>query len=574
MNLKRGKYLIEILKHCGDSFLNQFIKISILKVIVSFTELLGLALLFSSITILLNQNSLNQYLELAGRYIDLDLNSTLIVIAFLGLVFLFFALKNLFGYWVENQSIFYTRKLIYELNKRVISSFYQRGYWFLKGEKTFGFAHKTGGMSLEFGMVVLKTVWQIISDLSLLVFFVFLSAYSSFTFSLVLLSLSIPITLLIYIRLKPKAVATGRARHKQIPENNKILFDLFAGYVETRIYGTTDQFISKYLESLKKLVALRTIQGKLNLAPKRLLEMLAVAIIISIYFLHQWRASHGFESSFLVDFGLLGLFGYKILPGLARIIESAITLSNTAQSRINLLENLKPVKSILKPIISQVIENIRLSKVSLDFNEKKVLNQLDFTINKGEIIGIMGPSGTGKSTLTKILIGLLKPTNGKVLINEQEQDIYLNESWHRKFGFVGESLLLFEGGVYENIAFNTEKQIDTAKIEALLKICQLEDYIGKNPNVGDMGDNLSSGIKQRIAFARALYHEPEFLILDEFSANLDYKNEDNLLNLVKEMTAKNKMTVLIISHRSRTMKIANKIFELKNGKLEMLESVE
>ncbi|MGB0431605.1 MAG: ATP-binding cassette domain-containing protein, partial [Bacteroidia bacterium] len=491
MNLHKSKVLINILKRCGKGYYSSFIKISILKVSNTFLEMLGLAMLFSTLTVLLKANALDKYLEKINSFSTFNFNQNEFTILLLIALLLFFIIKNIISYQIESAGIRFIEKVIYTLNDKIVRGFYARGYWFLKGEKTFGFAQKSGGMSYEFGMQVLKSTWQLISDASLLLFFSALAAYTSFMFSALLLTLSLPLTFIINKKLKVKAKKVGEAKIKQVPKNSRNLFDLFTGYIEMRVYGSTEQFISKYLSSVKKLTALKTAQTKLNLFPKRLLELLAVVVVISIYLLHLWRTNSGYASDFIIDFGLLGLFGYKVLPALARMVESSIALSNSSKSRASILKNLEPTKALNNQCINEKLQQISLNSISLSFDNKKILHGLNFEIKAGEIIGIMGPSGSGKSSFTKVLLGLLKPHSGSFFVNNTLFDVYLNQSWQKKFGYIGETCLMLDSNVYNNVAFNTEGKIDIEKIETVLKSCELGEFIGANPNVGDMGSNLS-----------------------------------------------------------------------------------
>jgi ABC-type transport system involved in cytochrome bd biosynthesis fused ATPase/permease subunit len=390
---------------------------------------------------------------------------------------------------------------------------------------------------------------------------------TSFTFSSLLILLSIPVTVFAFKRIKNVAKETGTEKLKQQPKTAREQYDLFIGFIEMKIYGSAEHFITLYLKSLDKLNKLKTRENRLILLPKRLLEVLAVLIIAMIYLLHMLSQNLGFNSSIVLDVGLLGLFGYKVLPGVARIIESLVQLGSTEMVRLTLYQNL--VKS--KPVESLAIDSFELlefQNVNFAFGDKKILENFFFTLKKGEIIGIMGESGTGKSTMAKIILGLIKADSGEIRINGTPTSLYLNESWQKMFGYIGADAFMIDGTLYQNIAFN-KGGVDKAKIHGLLDQCQLSEYKENDIQIGEMGNKLSSGLKQRMALARALYHDPEILILDEFSSNLDYKNEDELLTLIEQLVLEKSKTVLIISHRPRTMRIASKVYELENGKLRL-----
>jgi ATP-binding cassette subfamily B protein len=565
--LQKGKYFKYILKSCGDTVYKKFVKISIQKAIISFFELVGLAGLFSIITILLNENSLDKYRNKVETIIGLSFSTTQFVTLSLFGTLLFFVLKNLISFKIENNALKLNEKIIASLNEQLIRNYFTKGYWHLNNEKMFNLTHKASVVPGQFGRTVVKSVWQLISEFTILVFFLVLAFSTSFTFSSLLILLSIPVTVFAFKRIKNVAKETGSAKLKQQPKTAREQYDLFIGFIEMKIYGSAEHFITLYLKSLDKLNKLKTRENRLILLPKRLLEVLAVLIIAMIYLLHTLSQNLGFNSSIVLDVGLLGLFGYKVLPGVARIIESLVQLGSTEMVRLTLYQNL--VKS--KPVASLPIDSFELlefQNVNFAFGDKKILENFFFTLKKGEIIGIMGESGTGKSTMAKIILGLIKADSGEIRINGTPTSLYLNESWQKMFGYIGADAFMIDGTLFENIAFN-KGSLDRAKIHGLLDQCQLSEYKENDIQIGEMGNKLSSGLKQRMALARALYHDPEILILDEFSSNLDYKNEDELLTLIEQLVLEKSKTVLIISHRPRTMRVASKVYELENGKLRL-----
>ena len=196
-------------------------------------------------------------------------------------------------------------------------------------------------------------------------------------------------------------------------------------------------------------------------------------------------------------------------------------------------------------------------------------------ILKGDIIGISGKSGSGKSTLIDLLIGLLKPTNGKILIDKKDL-VQVEHNWQSIVGYVPQTVYLLNESIKRNIAFELDdEKIDDNKVNDVIKKVQLSNLVsrmrdGINTNIGDKGLNLSGGEKQRIGIARCLYKNPKVIIMDEATASLDTETETIILkeilnNLIKDLL------VIMISHNTTVLKnYCNKIIKISDKKAQYL----
>ncbi len=226
-------------------------------------------------------------------------------------------------------------------------------------------------------------------------------------------------------------------------------------------------------------------------------------------------------------------------------------------------------KGINKNIIE--INDVSFSYKSSNFTQIKKLN---LSIKKGEVIAITGKTGSGKSTIFLMLLGLLKPTKGVILYKGQNIFNHIR-SWRKLIGYVSQKVYLLDRSIKENIQFNFEDNIENKnKLYQALNIADLSNVIkdmknGVNTLVGNDGIMLSGGEKQRIAIARTVYKNPEILIMDEFTSALDEDTEIRIIrNLKKIFSGK---TILIITHRKSTLEICDKIYELKKGELNSLK---
>tara|TARA_B100001996_G_C18625265_1_gene579478 strand:- start:498 stop:1184 length:687 start_codon:yes stop_codon:yes gene_type:complete len=201
---------------------------------------------------------------------------------------------------------------------------------------------------------------------------------------------------------------------------------------------------------------------------------------------------------------------------------------------------------------------------------KKILDNVSFKISHKEIVGIVGESGVGKSTLIDLISGLLKPNEGEIIVDDLniEENLF---NWQKQIGYVPQDIYLLDDSIKANIAFGVnEKDINQESYKEALKLAQLENFINSLPKkdntfVGDRGIRLSGGQRQRIGIARSLYFNPKVLIFDEPTSALDKANEQKIMDEVYSLS--NDITVIIISHKISILKRCNKILSLADGNI-------
>ena len=188
-------------------------------------------------------------------------------------------------------------------------------------------------------------------------------------------------------------------------------------------------------------------------------------------------------------------------------------------------------------------------------------------------MGIVGKSGSGKSTIINIFLGLLKPSSGEIIIDGiNSKNI---KGWNQNVGYVPQNVYLIDDTIFNNIAFGIGKDpFKLQKVKKAIEKSQLQNFVKNLPHkentiVGEKGVRLSGGQIQRIGIARALYHEPSILVLDEASSALDYDTESNLMTAINLLQGKT--TMLIVTHRISTVQNCDKIIEIQNGKIKSIK---
>ena len=346
------------------------------------------------------------------------------------------------------------------------------------------------------------------------------------------------------------------------------------GGIKKLNYGVEKNFIESFNNSSNKVFVQNKWTSLFGVLPKIYLELLLVLIFSSLIFMFILE-----NKSQAYIFSTLSVFGavaFRLLPSVNKIIGSLQkikyydpAITNLTQEYIEIQKGTEKINNDKKLNFKNII---KLSNITFayDNTSKKVLDRLNLSINKNSTIGLVGESGAGKTTLVNILTGLLQVTSGDILVdNEKCKDNKINLNC--KVGYVPQDIFLTNESIKKNVAFGLkENQIDESKVLRSLNKAQLENTIENLPQkietrVGERGIKFSGGQLQRIGIARALYNEPDLLILDEPTSSLDRKTEEQFIEVVKKISVN--QTLIIISHRQSILDFCDKIYKIENGKL-------
>jgi ATP-binding cassette subfamily C protein len=313
--------------------------------------------------------------------------------------------------------------------------------------------------------------------------------------------------------------------------------------------------------------------------PRLALETMLICSVAIVVVVLQLRVGQ-VTGELFVTIGLFAYAGFRIMPSVNRIINSlnnirygteAIETVWRDHSPILVIPGAKPESDETGPF-SEFQDAIRLETVSFAFEgaSAKVLDGVDLAIERNSLLGIAGPSGAGKTTLVDLILGLHKPTEGR--ITADGRDIADDpRGWRRLIGYVPQNFYLIDDTLRRNIAFGlTDAEIDEARVRKTVEMAQLADFVASLPEgldtvVGERGVRLSGGQRQRIALARALYGQPPILVFDEATSALDPVTEEEINQEINRLAGDK--TVIVIAHRLSSLMHCDRIVFMKDGRI-------
>tara|TARA_B110000444_G_scaffold48904_1_gene44748 strand:+ start:1148 stop:2902 length:1755 start_codon:yes stop_codon:yes gene_type:complete len=550
----------------------------LLMIFVALFETLSVAIVIPSILLLLDPNQLNEFFfKFETFHFLFSLSKQELILYGLLFLLLLFTAKTffmIFYSWYESKFVY---SLFRSFSQEVFEGYLDQPYIESIQKNT---SNIIKNMTTEINAFInaFQSITSFTSDaliilcVSSLLFFV---SPSSAVMSVLLLIISIYIY---YILTRKKLFKYGKIRTLYEGLRLQAIQETLGSKKEILVLGRRQGFVKKYLES--NILTTTAIQKQflINSIPKHLIELIAIITLCLIIFVLIFNR---FEITNIIS--ILGLYAaatFRILPSMNRLISNlqryrfVMPTLNIMQTEIkSIRKNRKKIK--LNSISIENIEfknNLKFENINFSYpnSTSRVINNLTFEIKHGSVIGIMGKSGSGKTTFVDIFLGLLPIDDGKIFMD----DICINnslESLQNKIGFVSQNFFLTDDSIKNNITYGfNENSIDEDALKNAIKYSNLDSLINSSSNgidtkVGERGMNLSGGQKQRICIARALYHNPSILIFDEATSSLDENNEKSIMESIYHL-GKIK-TILIISHKREILSGCDSIYIFKNGNL-------
>ncbi|WP_404418444.1 ABC transporter ATP-binding protein [Marinospirillum sp.] len=383
---------------------------------------------------------------------------------------------------------------------------------------------------------------------------------------------------LLFKTVRKRLAKNGQTISRTNQQRFKLMNEGFGGIKDTLLLGRQNDFNRRYEQASREFGLAQGVTKGLSQTPRYLMELIAftAAILLVLYLLAAYDGNLG---SVLPILSIYALAGFKLLPAFQQIYSSLAQVKGNLASFDSLEKDLvdsqnaftgEPANQAgkLSPKTSIALNNIHISYPG---KEEKALNGLNIDIPVNQVIGLVGASGSGKSTAIDVLLGLIQPQQGHLEVDGKALQGDQLRSWQNNVGFVPQAIFLADASIKENIAFGIPpEEIDLDRIRKAAQMAHLDELLerlsdGLETRVGERGIQLSGGQRQRIGIARALYDDAEVLVLDEATSALDGITEKLVMDAIHDFSGKK--TIIMIAHRLATVKACNCIYLLEHGRV-------
>ena len=507
-------------------------------------------------------------------------HTELIVFMALGLVVLY-VLKNTYLTWMINlQARFSMRQQVYYSNQLMASYLYKPYVYHLDHNSATLLRNVNSVGTAVFANILMPTFALMAETITAFAIWIMLVFVDAFTAILVAGFMGA----MIYVVMKAfrrKIVRQGELQMAYASEYIKWVNQGLGAIKETKVTGKEGYFLDRFSEAYIVFGNAYRIFQVFVQTPKLLIESLVISSLLLLIVVKLLLGNAPMEIVPLL--GVLALAAFRLMPSANRMV----AISNSIKFQMPFFEELydelieikarRSRENVGFPPCSEAVlsfnESIQISEVYFQYphTERKILDGISLDFPKGAFIGVTGASGAGKTTFIDILLGLMKPDQGKIEVDGQ--DIWKNiDGWRNMLAYVPQSIYLIDGSIRENIALGiSEDRIDDDHIERVLKMAELDTFVKELPDgveteVGERGVKLSGGQRQRIGIARALYLNPQILVLDEATSALDSETEQNITDTILKL--KGRITIIAVAHRTSTLESCDIRVHFSEGKAE------
>ena len=451
------------------------------------------------------------------------------------------------------------------LSTRLLKKYLGQNYIFFVKNRT---SELTKSILSEVDQVVNSVINPLLSIISYTLILFFMSSLVFFYEPIVaiLSFLFLFCTYFILYRMLNEKVRLMGKQNKDINQlRYKICHEVLLGIKDVKINNLTDKYIDNYNKISRKYAENLAKNSMYSSLPQNLIELLGYTglVVLSISLVLILKDI----SKILPILGLYGFAAYRMLPAAQNIYKSMSILNYISEvfEKISSDFELHEYAKYKNKLEIKFEERVEFKNILYFYDAKSpVFNNFNLVIKKNSFTGIIGKSGCGKSTFLDLFSGLLYPNAGEILIDNNMLTDENIGSWRYKIGYVPQSVYLFDSTIAENIAFNSEDDMDLDQVILAAKEADIHEYIiglecGYNTMIGERGVLLSGGQKQRIGIARALYKNPEIILMDEATSALDNETALTITENLKKLSYSK--TVIIIAHRKEALIYCDKILD-------------
>lgn len=474
----------------------------------------------------------------------------------------------------------YGQQLGAELSIRLYKHYMQQPWLFHAGGSS---AQLTNKVALECGRVT-ETIIMPLMQMNARLMVALFMATAIFIFNPAVAAAGVAVFmvsyLLMYRTVRRRLTANGKSISRTQRERFKLMAEGFGGIKDVLLLGRQRVFNQHFERASRRFGRARGNNKALSQLPRYAMELVAFGAIIFLV-LYLLAAHGGNMGTILPILSVYALAGFKLLPAFQHIYSSVSTIRGNLAGFEAIRDDLYASKyaEFTEPAqadeAGQLVPRQAVELRDIYFHypgkDEPALDGLSLAMPVNQIIGLVGASGSGKSTAIDILLGLIEPQGGEFLVDGQPLEAGRKRAWQNSLGFVPQSIFLADSSIRENIAFGLPaEKIDNRRVERAASMAHLDELLqqlthGLDTRVGERGIQLSGGQRQRIGIARALYDDAKVLILDEATSALDGITEKLVMDAIHEFCGKK--TIIMIAHRLATVKQCDCIYLMEAGRV-------
>jgi len=548
--------------------------------ILGVLEVAGIASILPFMAVVSNPESIEENNILFSIYTYFNFNNSSSFLLVLGIVvFVLIVFSNAFSAWMNWWTTYFVSLQSHRISTLLLEQYLSKSYTFFLNRNSSDLSKNiinevnrcVGGIFLPALQIMAKIIVTVLV-VSLLILVDPLAAI------VVMLTLGLSY-LLIYKLVRNRLHLIGVLTSDTNLARYKIANEAISGVKDLKLMGREQEFVRRFSIPSKDYAEYLSNSNAISSLPRYLLEAIAFGgIILLVLFMIK---NGGKSGEVIPVVSLYALAGYRLLPALQQIYAGLTKIRYNLPALNILLDDFLGDSAAVKRAVmpskrSKTLpfeKHLKLENIEFSYPNTKnpVIENLDMTIIPCTTIGFVGSTGSGKTTLVDILLGLLQPDNGDIFIDDIKITSKNISIYQKNIGYVPQAIYLLDDTIERNIAFAVpDDSIDNDRVIKSAQLAELDTFVKSLPDgyqtvVGERGVRLSGGQRQRIGIARALYDEPKILVLDEATSALDGKTENVIMDALHNLS--HDKTIIMIAHRLSTLKECDTIYILKNGNI-------
>jgi ATP-binding cassette, subfamily B, bacterial PglK len=550
-----------------------------LMVVMALLQVAGIASILPFLALVADPNVIERNAVLSWLYHGLGFTSETRFLVFVGFsVLAVFTTSNLSAMLTSYAIMRFSWGRSYALSLRLLTHYLRMPYVFFLGRNSSELANKVLAEIREIigGIIIpaMQTLAHLLAAIAIVTLLVVVDPLLA-ALSAIVLGGSY---LLIYKLARQKLAEIGRKRLKANEERYRTTAEGLAGIKEIKILGREAVFLDRYAKAANIYVRMNVMSGMISRLPHYLVEILAFGglLMIALYLL----IVRGNLREMIPLLGLYAFASFRLMPAIREIYSGVAQIRSSLAPLDHIHGDLQQPTAPEARVDRRGIERLPLRRelvlehVTFGYptSHEPVLRDLTVTIRANTWVAFVGATGSGKTTTVDLILGLLRPDRGRLLVDGTPLTDDRLAHWQKNIGYVPQQIYLSDDTIAHNIAFGVPpREVDYQAVERAAQIANIHDFVvvelsdGYRTVVGERGVRLSGGQRQRIGIARAVYHDPDVLVMDEATSALDNITEQCVLEAVERMAGCK--TLILIAHRLSTVRKSDEIFLLDKGRL-------